>query len=82
MARVILPTKPYTPRHKGKVEAGVKYVQNNALARRTFDSLAAQNEHLAHWEATTRARHRRDARLARAARTGQEASGRIARPRL
>ena len=24
---VILPTKPYTPRHKGKVEAGVKYVQ-------------------------------------------------------
>jgi transposase len=49
---VILPTRPYTPRHKGKVEAGVKYVQNNALARRTFDSLAAQNEHLTHWEAT------------------------------
>jgi len=49
---VILPTRPYTPRHKGKVEAGVKYVQNNALARRTFDSLAAQNAHLAHWEAT------------------------------
>lgn len=49
---VILPTKPYTPRHKGKVEAGVKYVQNNALARRTFPSLAAQNEYLAQWEAT------------------------------
>jgi hypothetical protein len=49
---VILPTKPYMPRHKGKVEAGVKYVQSNALARRTFPSLAAQNEHLAHWEAT------------------------------
>jgi len=49
---VILPTRPYMPRHKGKVEAGVKYVQNNALARRTFDSLAAQNTHLAHWEAT------------------------------
>jgi transposase len=49
---VILPTKPYMPRHKGKVEAGVKYVQSNALARRTFDSLAAQNEHLARWEAT------------------------------
>jgi transposase len=49
---VILPTRPYTPRHKGKVEAGVKYVQNNALARRTFESLAAQNAHLAHWEAT------------------------------
>ena len=27
----ILPTKPYTPRHKGKIEAGVKYVQSNAL---------------------------------------------------
>jgi transposase len=49
---VILPTRPYTPRHKGKVEAGVKYVQNNALARRTFDSLAAENQHLAHWETT------------------------------
>lgn len=49
---VILPTRPYTPRHKGKVEAGVKYVQNNALARCTFDSLAAQNQHLTHWEAT------------------------------
>ncbi len=23
---VILPTKPYTPRHKGKVESGIKYV--------------------------------------------------------
>lgn len=49
---VILPTKPYMPRHKGKVEAGVKYVQNNALARRTFNSLDAQNQHLAQWEAT------------------------------
>lgn len=48
---VILPTKPYMPRHKGKVEAGVKYVQSNALAGRTFDSLAAQNQHLSHWEA-------------------------------
>ena len=48
---VILPTKPYTPRHKGKVEGGVKYVQNNGLQGHEFDSLAAQNEHLAHWEA-------------------------------
>lgn len=47
---VILPTKPYMPRHKGKVEAGVKYVQNNALAGRTFPNLAAQNEHLVQWE--------------------------------
>jgi hypothetical protein len=49
---VILPTRPYTPRHKGKVEAGVKYVKNNALRGRTFDSLEAERRHLAHWEAT------------------------------
>jgi len=49
---VILPTKPYMPRHKGKVEAGVKYVQSNALKARKFGSLQEQNEHLARWEAT------------------------------
>lgn len=47
---VILPTKPAMPRHKGKVESGVKYAQNNAIKGRTFDSLAAQNTHLADWE--------------------------------
>lgn len=47
---VILPTKPYTPRHKGKVESGVKYVQNNALKAKKFVSLLAENEYLAHWE--------------------------------
>lgn len=49
---VVLPTKPYTPRHKGKVEAGVKYVKNNALKGRTFASLEEQRRHLAEWEAT------------------------------
>lgn len=49
---VILPTKPAMPRHKGKVEAGVDYVQENALAGKQFGSLAGQNLHLAHWEAT------------------------------
>jgi len=48
---VILPTKPRTPQHKGKVEAGVKYVQNNALKGRTFGSLAEQNQYLDQWEA-------------------------------
>ncbi|MEO2028016.1 MAG: IS21 family transposase [Fuerstiella sp.] len=48
----ILPTKPYTPEHKGKVESGVKYAKNNALKGHTFGSLAEQNEHLLHWEAT------------------------------
>jgi transposase len=46
----ILPTKPVTPRHKGKVEAGVKYAQNNAVKGRSFASLAAQNLFLAEWE--------------------------------
>lgn len=49
---VLLPTKPRTPRHKGKVESDVDYVKNNALKGHQFESLAAQNEHLAHWEAT------------------------------
>jgi len=47
---VILPTKPYTPRHKGKIEAGIKYVQNNALKGRVFQSLAEQNQFLLEWE--------------------------------
>lgn len=46
----ILPTRPYMPRHKGKVERGIDYVQNNALKGRTFASLQAQNEHLRKWE--------------------------------
>lgn len=50
---VILPTKPRTPRHKGKVERGVGYVQDNALKGRSFSSLAAQNEFLQQWEADT-----------------------------
>jgi transposase len=48
----ILPTKPAMPRHKGKIEAGVKYVQNNALKGRTFTSLAELNRFLADWERT------------------------------
>jgi transposase len=49
-ATVILPTKPAMPRHKGKVEAGVKYAQNNAVKGRSFESLAAQNLFLSEWE--------------------------------
>lgn len=49
---VILPTKPYMPRHKGKIESGVKYVKNNALKARTFTSLEEQNRCLADWERT------------------------------
>jgi transposase len=46
----LLPTRPRTPRHKGKVERGVGYVKSNALRGRTFASLAEQNEHLCQWE--------------------------------
>lgn len=46
----ILPTRPYTPQHKGKVENGVKYVKGNALKGRTFASLAQENQHLTQWE--------------------------------
>ena len=49
---VIMPTRPAMPRHKGKVEAGVKYGQNNALKGRSFTSLAEQNLFLSDWERT------------------------------
>ena len=46
---VVLPTKPYTPRHKGKIERGIGYVKGNALKARTFGSLEEQNQFLAEW---------------------------------
>jgi transposase len=49
---VALPTKPYMPRHKGKVERGIAYVQSNALRSRQFTDLAQQNAHLLEWETT------------------------------
>jgi transposase len=49
---VFLPTRPYTPRHKGKVERGVAYVQENALRGRSFESLEGQNRFLRDWELT------------------------------
>lgn len=48
----VLPTRPYTPRHKGKVERGVDYVQENALKDRHFASLEEQNRYLLSWEST------------------------------
>jgi transposase len=49
-ATVFLPTRPYTPRHKGKVERGVDYVQENALRGRSFAALEEQNRFLRDWE--------------------------------
>jgi len=47
----VLPCRPYTPQHKGKVERGVGYVRNNALKGRRFKSLAEENIFLSRWEA-------------------------------
>src|SRR5438094_939542 len=47
---VVLPTRPAMPRHKGKVESGINYGQENALKGRRFESLGAQNLFLSDWE--------------------------------
>jgi len=39
----LVPTRPGTPQHKGKVERGVDYVQENALKGMAFESLNLQN---------------------------------------
>jgi transposase len=49
---VFWPTRPRTPRHKGKVEKGVDYAQDNALKGRRFTSLEEQNVFLLNWELT------------------------------
>lgn len=46
----ILPARPRRPQDKGKIEAGVKYVKNNALKARRFAGLAEENLFLAQWE--------------------------------
>ena len=46
----VLPAKVRRPEHKGKVENGIKYCQDNALKGRKFYSLAEQNEFLLNWE--------------------------------
>ena len=47
---VVLPTRPYTPEHKGKVEKSVEYVKDNALKAQIFDCLAGENLYLLKWE--------------------------------
>jgi transposase len=48
----VLPTKPRTPRHKGKIESGIGYVKGNALKGCVFASLEEENRHLLDWETT------------------------------
>lgn len=47
-----LPCKVRTPEHKGKVESGVKYIQNNALKGKRFETLEEQNTYLRKWHKT------------------------------
>jgi transposase len=46
---VISPTRPRTPRHKGKVESGVHYVKRNFMAGREFLDIHTANQHLRTW---------------------------------
>src|SRR6201994_4036693 len=46
----VVPCRPGTPQHKGKVERGVAYVRSNALKGRRFKSLSEENLFLSHWE--------------------------------
>ena len=46
---LISPTVPRTPRHKGKVESGVHYVQRNFLAGQAFVDINTANQRLWVW---------------------------------
>ena len=46
---IALPCLPRRPEHKGKVEAGVKYTQDNALKGCRFESIDEQNAYLRRW---------------------------------
>jgi len=46
---LISPNRPYTPRHKGKVESGVHFVERNFLAGQVFAGLDSLNERGRRW---------------------------------
>lgn len=48
----VSPCRPKTPRHKGKVESGVRYVKRNALAGREFKDVREANAYLLDWVRT------------------------------
>ena len=45
----IMPTRPYSPQHKGKIERNIKSLKRELKGRR-FKSLADLNEYLRNWE--------------------------------
>ena len=46
---VVSPTRPGTPRHKGKVENGIRYLQRNFMAGQQFADIHAANARLLIW---------------------------------
>jgi transposase len=46
---LISPTRPRTPRHKGKVESGVHYVKRNFMAGQEFLDIHVANQRLQTW---------------------------------
>jgi transposase len=48
---LIAPCRPRTPRHKGKIESGVRYVKRNFLAGRPPGELPVENAALKRWVA-------------------------------
>lgn len=49
---VIIPCSPYSPQQKGTVESGIKYLQSNFVAGRTFDSETDIRRQLKNWMVT------------------------------
>lgn len=47
-----VPCLPRRPEHKGKVESGIKYTQDNALKAQKFETLTQQNQYLRHWNSS------------------------------
>ena len=46
---VIIPCTPYSPEQKGTVESGIKYLQGNFIAGRTFTGSAGMKRQLTDW---------------------------------
>ena len=46
---LISPTRPHTPRHKGKVENGIHYLQRNFVAGQEFADIRHANQRLSIW---------------------------------
>lgn len=46
---VVIPCTPYSPEQKGTVESGIKYLQNNFIAGRTFSDPADMKRQLKEW---------------------------------